>query len=72
MNKVKKIIKCVLNPQFFNSYINFVSPLFELEPLLNKIGNINTIIDIGSNKGQFSILARSFFPSSKIYSFEKN
>ena len=70
MNKVKKIIKCVLNPQFFNSYINFVSPLFELEPLLNKIDNINTIIDIGSNKGQFSILARSFFPSSRIYSFD--
>ena len=39
MNKIKKIIKCVLNPQFFNSYINFVSPLFELEPLLNKIDN---------------------------------
>ena len=70
MNKIKKIIKCVLNPQFFNSYINFVSPLFELEPLLNKVGNINTIIDIGSNKGQFSILAKSFFPSSKIYSFD--
>ena len=70
MNKIKKVIKCVLNPQFFNSYINFVSPLFELEPLLNKVGNINTIIDIGSNKGQFSILAKSFFPSSKIYSFD--
>jgi FkbM family methyltransferase len=70
MNKIKKVIKCVLNPQFFNSYINFVSPLFELEPLLNKVDNINTIIDIGSNKGQFSILAKSFFPSSKIYSFD--
>jgi len=70
MNKIKKVIKCVFNPKFFKSYINFVSPLFELEPLLKKVDNINTIIDIGSNKGQFSILARSFFPSSKIYSFD--
>ena len=70
MNKIKKVIKCVFNPKFFKSYINFVSPLFELEPLLKKVDNINTIIDIGSNKGQFSILAKSFFPSSKIYSFD--
>lgn len=70
MNKIKKIIKCFIYPQFFKSYINFVCPLFELVPLLNKIDNINTIIDIGSNKGQFSTLVRSFFPNAKIYSFE--
>ena len=57
MNKISKIIKCLINPQFFKSYINFVSPIFELIPLLNKIDNINTLLDIGSNKGQFSILA---------------
>ena len=28
------------------------------------------IIDIGSNKGQFSILAKSLFPTAKVYSFE--
>jgi FkbM family methyltransferase len=70
MNKISKIIKCLINPQFFKSYINFVSPLFELIPLLNKIDNINTLIDIGSNKGQFSILAKYFFPNLKIYSFD--
>lgn len=47
-----------------------VAPLFELSPLLKKIDKIKTIIDIGSNKGQFSILAKSHFPNTKIYSFE--
>ena len=37
---------------------------------LNQIDQIKTIIDVGSNKGQFSILAKSLFPEVNIYSFE--
>ena len=29
-----------------------------------------TIIDIGANKGQFTLAARYIFPKSKIFSFE--
>ena len=32
--------------------------------------NIDSIIDVGANKGQFALNAVSFFPTAKIYSFE--
>ena len=70
MIKFKKILSCILNPHFYRAYFFGVSPLFEIYPLLSNINKLKTIIDIGSNKGQFSILAKSYFPQSKIYSFE--
>ena len=70
MNIFLKLLKCITRPHFYKSYLRGVSPLFELEPLFKNLYNIKTIIDIGSNKGQFSILAKYFFPNSKIYSFE--
>ena len=70
MNKLNKIIMCILNPGFYKAYMNGVVPLFELYPLLNQIDQIKTIIDVGSNKGQFSLLGSSIFPAAKIYSFE--
>ena len=70
LKKIIKLKNCIFNPQFFNSYINNVAPLFELETCLKEINNINTIIDIGSNKGQFSVMAKYYFPKCKIFSFE--
>ena len=70
MNKIKKLMLCLFNLQFYKAYINIVSPLFELSTLLNFTKDIKTVIDIGSNKGQFSILAKSFFPRAIIYSFD--
>lgn len=70
MNKIKKLLLCSLNLQYFKAYLKLVCPLFELSSILKITKNVKTIIDIGSNKGQFSILARSFFPKAKIYSFE--
>jgi FkbM family methyltransferase len=32
--------------------------------------NINTILDVGANVGQFATLAHQVFPSARIYSFE--
>ena len=69
-NKILKILKCFYNLQFIKAYIYFVSPLFEIENLLKKIEKCNTLIDVGSNKGQFSILFRNYFYNTKIYSFE--
>ena len=47
-----------------------VSPLFELSELLKKINTIETLIDVGSNKGQFILITKKFFPNISIYSFE--
>ena len=60
MNKFNKIIMCILNPGFYKAYMNGVAPLFELYPLLNRTNQIKTIIDVGSNKGQFSLLEVQF------------
>ena len=68
--KLIKIIECLKNPKFYKIYFNGTSPLFELAPLLEVINEAKTLIDVGSNKGQFSILARKFFPDIEIHSFE--
>ena len=47
-----------------------VAANIELLPFLKKVKNINTLIDIGSNKGQFIILCQKFFPNLTVYSFE--
>ncbi len=70
MKKFIKIFKCIFRLNFYKSYLNNTSPLFELEELIKDLNDIKTVIDIGSNKGQFSILTRYYFPKSKIYSFE--
>ena len=70
MIKIKKIFDCFKNPKFFKSYINGVSPLFELEPLLKNTENIKTLIDVGSNKGQFGLIAKKYYPNVIIHSFE--
>ena len=68
--KLMKLIECLKNPKFYKIYFNGTSPLFELAPLLEVINEAKTLIDVGSNKGQFSILARKFFPDIEIHSFE--
>jgi len=70
MKKILKIILCILNPHLFRSYIRLTFPLFELRYVFQFINKLSTLIDVGSNKGQFSILARLYFPKLKIYSFE--
>ena len=70
MLKIKKLIKCILNLQYIRSYVKGVSPLFELSKLLKKINTIETLIDVGSNKGQFILITKKFFPNISIHSFE--
>ncbi len=70
MIRFNKLIKCLLNPKFFKFYIKGVSPLFELIPLINEISNTKTLIDIGSNKGQFGLIMRNYIPDLEIHSFE--
>jgi|TARA_B110000967_G_C18900673_1_gene574689 FkbM family methyltransferase len=70
MVKLKKIIECFINYKFYKHYFSGVSPLFELTPLIKEVKQVNTLIDIGSNKGQFSSILRNFFPDILIHSFE--
>ena len=38
--------------------------------VLRSLKEVETIIDVGANKGQFSLASRFILPNSKIYSFE--
>jgi len=70
MKKISKIINCFKNFKLYKAYLRGVSPLFELSPLLKKINNAKTLIDIGSNKGQFILITNIFFPNVDVHSFE--
>ena len=69
--KIKKIIYCLFYPNFILSYLRNVCPLFELKEFISYIKNIDCLVDIGSNKGQFLLLFRYFQPKTKIYSLKK-
>ena len=70
MNKITKLTKCLSNPRFYRAYLYGVSPLFELTAFIKQIGHAKTLIDVGSNKGQFSLIIRKFFSNIMIHSFE--
>lgn len=70
MRLLKKIFILSLSTLWLHGIIRGVAANIELLPLINKIKKLNTIIDIGSNKGQFILLILKFFPKLKIYSFE--
>tara|TARA_Y100000768_G_scaffold237208_1_gene179460 strand:+ start:1102 stop:1755 length:654 start_codon:yes stop_codon:yes gene_type:complete len=50
--------------------LNGIAATVEHEDLIRGINPPNTIIDIGSNKGQFMMLIEKMFPNKIIYSFE--
>lgn len=60
-----------LNLKFYYVFFKYLtSPAFEHKVILNQIGSVSTFLDIGGNRGQFSLLVNFFFPKSKIFIFE--
>ena len=70
MNKLFKIYTCLINLQYWRAYFNLISPLFEFDDLIKNLGNIDKLVDVGSNKGQLGLIVRNYNPNCKIYSFE--
>ena len=68
--KINKLLKLLCNKKYIKGLLNGVAATTEHIPFLKSIDNLNTIIDVGANKGQFSLAARSIFPSARIISFE--
>ena len=67
--KIKKFIFIIFNLKFFKAYLNSVFPLIEISNLLNELPLIDNCIDVGSNKGQFALVLKRYFPKAKIFSF---
>ena len=70
MRLIKKIFKLSNSRLWLTGLINGIPANVELETLIKHINEPETIIDIGSNKGQFVLLIEKIFPGKKIYSFE--
>jgi FkbM family methyltransferase len=67
--KIKKLIYCLLVKVYRKALRFSVGGAIEHEKLLKSL-NIETIVDIGANKGQFALVSRYCFPGAKIVSFE--
>ena len=76
-NRVKltftRIIKFAFtfsNPMFFNTFIHYgVAASIEHRGVIRKLP-IDFVVDVGANRGQFSLLIRNFFPNAQIFCFE--
>ena len=70
MNFLKKILNLCRSKIWFKGMLNGIYATVELEKLVKDIEVPETIIDIGSNKGQFILLMEQIFPNKIVYSFE--
>ena len=57
--RLYKLIKILFYPKLIYFLFKGISPAFEHENVLSSIERINTLVDCGSNKGQFAILCYS-------------
>jgi FkbM family methyltransferase len=64
--KIKNLLRSKI---WFLGLINNIAANIELENLIKDI-KFKTVLDIGSNKGQFILLIENFFKDVEIYSFE--
>ena len=70
MKFIKKILNLCRCKLWFKGMLNGIPATIELEKLVKDIRVPETIIDIGSNKGQFILLIEKLFPNKMVYSFE--
>ena len=73
MNKLNKLLQILVQPLFLKAFLKYRVAAGIEHSGLNKYvseDSIHTIIDIGANRGQFALIARKCFPSTKIISFE--
>ena len=69
IHKLKKFTKLIKSQIWRKGLLNNIAANTELENLIKDL-NFETILDIGSNKGQFILLVENLFKNKIIYSFE--
>ena len=72
MNKVIKFCLIMKNPQYRRAFLRHrVAAAVEHENLFSRIGSeLETVVDIGANRGQFALIASVHAPKAQIHSFE--
>ena len=69
MNKLTKLIHILRTPLFIRGLLKNVAAGVEHEELLRTL-TCSCVVDIGANRGQFSLISRKVFPQAMIYAFE--
>ena len=64
-----KYLTAAAQPAFWPALGRGVMPTVEHVEALRML-NPRTVIDVGANKGQFSLVARQLFPTARIFAFE--
>ena len=71
IKRIKKLFNIILSIKYLKLFLFYnVVPTFEYKYLLKQLKDCNTVIDIGANKGQFSLIANDIFIEPKIIAFE--
>lgn len=66
---VRKAFYCIVRPTLWRALLSGVAPTIEHDAAFRG-KSFATIVDIGANKGQFSLFARRRFPDARIVAFE--
>jgi FkbM family methyltransferase len=68
-SKVDKLLKIAVRPGLLRPLLQGTVAAMEHDTALRRI-DVRTCIDVGANKGQFSVLCRNLFPGIRIFAFE--
>lgn len=67
--KLMKAVRLVRTPRFRQALFKGVAATIEHEKIMSSLSP-ETVLDVGANKGQFSLLALELFPKRIIHAFE--
>jgi FkbM family methyltransferase len=69
LQRILKAVHLTQHPVYRQGLRQGIAATIEHEATLRNL-NVCTVIDVGANKGQFALLARSLFPNAQIHAFE--
>lgn len=69
MNKAKKLARALMHRTYREALITSVAPALEHERVVRHL-EVRTLIDVGANKGQFSLVVARCHPEAGIFAFE--
>jgi FkbM family methyltransferase len=69
LKKARKLLEALSNPAYWSGLRHGIAPTIEHKLALEGL-NVRTVLDVGANRGQFSLLARCLYPAATIYAFE--
>jgi FkbM family methyltransferase len=68
--QIRKLVRVLATPSYRSAFRRAgVAAAVEHEPLLNNL-KFASVVDIGANRGQFSLVARHCYPAARIFAFE--